>query len=242
MGLVLDLGSGDKPHFNADILVDKYIDKKYGAQRNGDDEVSINKPMFNSDISNLPFRDKVFDFVIASHILEHVIDPASAIKEIARVGKAGYIEVPFVGYQKIFDFCSHLWFCDYQKDTLIFIAKKDMIFDQDIDTFIVNNEIRNNLNIKIKDGEKCIIKLYWVDKIKYKVLGVPNKKLINQIEESSVKHNILINSARKVIMTILEKVFHKNKTINYNDILKAEYKTKVNSKLVNKIYTPIFSK
>ncbi|MBA4319156.1 MAG: hypothetical protein C0412_12215 [Flavobacterium sp.] len=241
-GLVLDVGSGDKPHFNADILVDKFIGKKYGAQRNGDDEVSINKPLFVSDIESLPFKDKIFDYVIASHILEHVFDPAAAVNEIVRVGKAGYIEVPFVGYQKIYDFCSHLWYCDFQNDTLIFTAKKDMIFDQDIDRFIRNDENHSELNIKIKDGEKCILKIFWKDNLKCKVLGKPDKRLMSKIEISSVSHNSILNSFRKIIISILEKVFHKNKTIFHNDLLKEEFRSKENSRLTNAAYNPTPSK
>ena len=44
--------------------------------------------------SKLPFEDKEFDFVFASHILEHVSDPMGFISEMVRVGKKGYIEVP----------------------------------------------------------------------------------------------------------------------------------------------------
>ena len=43
---------------------------------------------------DLPFRDYEFDFVIASHILEHVRDPLRFCNELKRIGKRGYIEVP----------------------------------------------------------------------------------------------------------------------------------------------------
>jgi len=33
--LVLDVGSGDKPHWRSDVLLDKYIDDEYGSQRSG---------------------------------------------------------------------------------------------------------------------------------------------------------------------------------------------------------------
>ncbi len=42
----------------------------------------------------LPFSDKEYDFVFASHILEHVTDPVKFCSELCRVGKRGYIEVP----------------------------------------------------------------------------------------------------------------------------------------------------
>ena len=42
----------------------------------------------------MPFKDKAFDFVVASHILEHMKDPGSFLNELSRVAKAGYIETP----------------------------------------------------------------------------------------------------------------------------------------------------
>ena len=42
----------------------------------------------------LPFKDKEFDFVIASHVAEHVEDISYFLNELSRVGKKGYIEVP----------------------------------------------------------------------------------------------------------------------------------------------------
>ena len=43
---------------------------------------------------NLPFKDKEFDYVILSHVLEHVPNIFEFTKEIERVAKAGYIELP----------------------------------------------------------------------------------------------------------------------------------------------------
>src|SRR6185312_3065915 len=40
---------------------------------------------FKADITNLPFPDKSFDFVYASHVLEHVKDDSKALSEIRRV-------------------------------------------------------------------------------------------------------------------------------------------------------------
>ena len=42
----------------------------------------------------LPFQDKEFDFVILSHVMEHVPNLIEFKNEIERIGKAGYIELP----------------------------------------------------------------------------------------------------------------------------------------------------
>ena len=41
----------------------------------------------NVDIESIPYSDGVFDVVIANHILEHVVDPERALREINRVLK-----------------------------------------------------------------------------------------------------------------------------------------------------------
>lgn len=48
-----------------------------------------------ADASKLPFENKSFDFVISSHVLEHLFDPISAILEWRRVArKYIFITVP----------------------------------------------------------------------------------------------------------------------------------------------------
>jgi SAM-dependent methyltransferase len=52
------------------------------------------------DITDLLFRDRVFDCVICSHVLEHVEDDGAAMREMARVTRAdgfALILVPILG-------------------------------------------------------------------------------------------------------------------------------------------------
>ena len=42
----------------------------------------------------LPFKNNEFDFVITSHVIEHVKDFTFFINEIERITKQGYIELP----------------------------------------------------------------------------------------------------------------------------------------------------
>jgi hypothetical protein len=55
----------------------------------------------------MPFKDKAFDFVVASHILEHMSDPGKFLKELQRVGKAGYIETPNFIYERLHPYAIH---------------------------------------------------------------------------------------------------------------------------------------
>lgn len=61
------------------------------------DYISVDLYMENvdvkADIINLPFRDEEFDFVFASHVLEHIQDDLTALSEIKRVIKPTGIAV-----------------------------------------------------------------------------------------------------------------------------------------------------
>jgi len=48
--------------------------------------------LVNAAAEALPFADKEFDYVICNQVLEHSDDPAQFLREVMRVGKAGYIE------------------------------------------------------------------------------------------------------------------------------------------------------
>jgi SAM-dependent methyltransferase len=64
------------------------------------------------DAHDLPFADKIFDGVITTAVLEHVLDPRKVAKEIGRVTKnAGllYSELPFMQqvHEGAYDFTRH---------------------------------------------------------------------------------------------------------------------------------------
>lgn len=105
---VLDIGSGEYPFPYATVLVDRFLEPskhRYGPL------VREGKPLVLADIHGLPFRDKCFDFIYCSHILEHADDPVKACAEIMRVGKRGYIETPTIGKDALFAWAEnmHKW-------------------------------------------------------------------------------------------------------------------------------------
>jgi len=56
------------------------------------------------DITKLPFADASYDFICASHVLEHIEDDRLALKEIARVlapGGIAILPVPMVADQTV---------------------------------------------------------------------------------------------------------------------------------------------
>ena len=80
---VLDIGPGTWPFQRANVSVD-FVD------------IAGVKNLIKCDVAHqpLPFKDKEFDFVYARHIIEDMYNPFFLLKEMSRVGKAGYIETP----------------------------------------------------------------------------------------------------------------------------------------------------
>ena len=114
----------------------------------------------------LPFNNKEFDFVIASHVAEHVEDVSFFLSEIARIGKKGYIEVP-----------------TRLEDNLVFENKKAHIWH------LVFDDVNNQINISKKQQyfepvltvgtikklneyfrESLVIELSWEDSIKFNMV------------------------------------------------------------------------
>lgn len=116
---VLDIGSGGDPFPFATVLADKFINPSIHRSSKFK---SDGKPVYVCDITNMPFDDKEFDYVVASHILEHVDDPIAACRELQRVGKAGYIESPAFMKDALFSWAKgrHKWQILLQGNTLFF--------------------------------------------------------------------------------------------------------------------------
>ena len=100
---MLEVGSGGSPYLRSNVLCDPFLvshDRFY-------EELITDRITVNAFAEKLPFKDNSFDFVIASHVLEHSDNPEQFIKEIQRVAKAGYIEVPDAFYERLTHFKFH---------------------------------------------------------------------------------------------------------------------------------------
>jgi SAM-dependent methyltransferase len=90
---VLEIGPGHNPFVGVTHLLER--DLTDGHERGGNALiVPAQAKLILGEATVLPFSTASFDFVYASHVLEHVEDPAEACRELMRVAKAGYIETP----------------------------------------------------------------------------------------------------------------------------------------------------
>lgn len=162
---MLEIGAGGDPHPQASILLDRYPDADGARQRGGLDLVRDSRPLIQADGSRLPFRDGQFDYVIASHVLEHVPDPAGFVAELQRVAEGGYIETPSLIYERMRAIPEHLWFV-HLADGVVYLAPRsdpdawtgltDVLFDQPTfrravealaDVFFVGMEWQQSLRV-----------------------------------------------------------------------------------------------
>ena len=164
---VLDIGCGYTAHKNASVVCDIQDLSNVYKEKN-----------FVKLTGNiLPFKDKEFDFVIASHVIEHVEDVEIFIKELQRISSKGYIELP----TKL-------------EDNLVFENKKDhlwhMEFDDDKNQLIVSEKIQFLEPVLTVSSSKkfleyfrqsLVIELIWENSIEFTI----KKKDLNNYKKFS---------------------------------------------------------
>ena len=120
---VLDIGSGHLPFPFATHLGDIALeDGRYGRAGIPFKHVK-GKPVYECDVEKMHFKDKEFDFVYCSHVLEHAVHPEKACQEIMRVARRGYIETPTRGkdlWLNTAKVSNHRWSVELIHETLVF--------------------------------------------------------------------------------------------------------------------------
>ena len=181
---ILDIGCGYNANKFAKVICDvqdlsnHYLDKKF---------IRLTE-------KKLPFKDKEFDFVIASHVMEHVEDIDFFIKELERVSRKGYIELPTkLEDNLVFENKKeHLWHMDFDDfENKLLISKKVQYFEPvlTVSTIKKFNEIfRTSL----------VLELFWEDTIDYK---------INKTIESTYKKISILNLFKKYFSKRLRLLF-----------------------------------
>ena len=154
---VLDIGCGYTAHRNATVICDVQDLSDFYKDRN----------FIKLENNTLPFKDKEFDFIIASHVIEHVEDVKTFIKELERVSSKGYIELPTI-----------------LEDNLVFENKKDHIWHMEFDD--VNNKLLISEKFQFLEPlltvssskkfsqifrQSLVFELYWTDTIEFELIS-----------------------------------------------------------------------
>ncbi len=181
---ILDIGCGYNANKFASVICDVqdlsnyYPDKKFTK-------------LFEK---KLPFNDNEFDFVIASHVMEHVEDVEFFIKELDRIAKKGYIELPTkLEDNLVFENKKdHLWHMDFDDvENNLLITKKIQYFEP-----LLTVSTAKKLNVIFR--KSLVLELFWEDKIDYK---------ITKIEEKNFDKISILNLSKKYISKRLRMFF-----------------------------------
>ena len=238
--IVLDVGSGDKPHWRGDVLLDRFIDDSHGGQRSGAAAARVDRPMFDADAADMPFADKVFDYAICSHVLEHVEHPDRVIAELSRVAKAGYIEVPEAASAKIVDFPSHLWWVTEDDGVLVFTAKTTTYFDADIDRYLTASGMRQQVaDLLDRNLDDRVIELRWKGDVTCRVVGTPSAELIAAAQSADAHHRggeTLAGRALTTAFTLPLRARKHGGPILHDAIVRPEFRTGTGETLRPRIY------
>jgi SAM-dependent methyltransferase len=219
--LVLEVGSGGNPYPRSNVLLDAYESTR---ERHWV-PLAKDRPTVLGFVENLPFKDKVFDFVIASHVLEHSNNPELFLSEIQRVALAGYIEVPDAFMERVNPYRDHRLEITCRNQTLVIRKKSSWQQDPEI------VEIYEDKVKKVMTGEfipsrpfDFHVRYYWNNKIAYKVLN-PEVDATWQAPASNGTNNINISEdLRKKSRDLLRHLFSqrsRNSKIDLTPLLRC---------------------
>ena len=179
---ILDIGCGYSANNYATTICDVQDLSNFYKDRNF---VILEK-------NDLPFDDNHFDFVISSHVMEHVKDLEHFIKEIQRVSKKGYIELPTkLEDNLVFENKKeHLWQMDFDDVNHKLLISKKIQFLEPVLTVSTIQKMREYFRSSL------ILELFWENKIEYEFIEV------NQDRKDALN---LITLLRKFISKKLRK-------------------------------------
>ncbi len=166
---MLDIGGWAKPYPRADWVLDLLPHETrglYGAESTEPERFTADTWVQRDicDREPWPFEDDFFDFAVCSHTLEDIRDPIGVCRELSRVAKAGYVEVPapveeltwgvhgpWVGWTH------HHWVCQLLDGELVFTFKPLLL-----------GAPGRHLAAGTHEGlpiEQRVLQLWWTDRI-----------------------------------------------------------------------------
>ena len=181
---ILDIGCGYTAHKNANVICDVQDLSHFYKE----------KKFIKLTGNILPFKDKEFDFIIASHVIEHVEDIDLFIKELQRVSLKGYIELPTI-----------------LDDNLVFENKKEHLWHMEFDD--INNQLMVSKKIQFIEpvltvsSEKSLLKyfrqslvieLFWENSIEFRIIEKENENY-KKISRASLLRKFVSKLFRNII-------------------------------------------
>tara|TARA_Y100000741_G_scaffold336727_1_gene295535 strand:- start:86 stop:697 length:612 start_codon:yes stop_codon:yes gene_type:complete len=153
---ILDIGCGYTAHKKANIICDVQDLSEYYKGR---DFVKL-------EDKTLPFKDKEFDFVITSHVIEHVEDVNFFIKELQRISSKGYIELPtMLEDNLVFENKNdHLWHMEFDDVNHQLLIRKRIQYLEPVLTVSVAKKLARYFR------QSLILELFWENSIEFNLM------------------------------------------------------------------------
>ena len=157
----------------------------------------------------LPFSNNQFDFVYASHVIEHVENISLFIQELQRISKKGYIELPTILEDNIVlsdnSVKDHKWFFKFDDVKNILLAERKK---QLIEPFITHGVLFGSLRKNFRSS--LVLELIWEDKIdlEFTNISIPIKKLhfitiIKKYLSYIIRNNKLISIILFLVLALI---------------------------------------
>lgn len=166
--LVLEVGSGGNPYPRSNVLLDAYEETR---ERHWVPLV-VDRPFVLGFVEQLPFKTGAFDFLIASHVLEHSTVPEKTLAEFQRVARAGYIEVPDAFLERVNPYKDHRLEITLRGDTLQIHKKSGWIEDAEL-VKLYEARVKRLLTKALMPRRPFDfhVRYYWSEKIDYVILN-----------------------------------------------------------------------
>ena len=157
---ILDIGCGYTAHEKASVICDIQDLSNFYK----------NKKFIQLDGKTLPFKNKEFDFVIASHVIEHVEDVTFFIKELERVSSKGYIELPTsLEDNLVFENKNdHLWHMEFNDINQKLLITKRTQYIEPVITVSTAKKLAKYFR------QSLILELFWEDSIEFEFVEKDN--------------------------------------------------------------------
>lgn len=182
--LVLEIGAGGNPYFRSNVLVDAY-------ESTGERHwvpLTMDRPTVLAFAERLPFKNKEFDFVIASHVLEHSLDPVRFLDEMQRVSRAGYIEVPDAFMERINPYPDHRLEITVRNGRLIIRKKKASQVDPEL-VALYEDRLKQVVTRDVIPSHPFDfhVRYYWTDTIDYEIVNPETNIFVSEAEQPNTR-------------------------------------------------------
>ncbi len=152
---ILDIGCGYTAHKNANVICDVQDLSNFYKDRN----------FVKLQDKTLPFKDREFDFVITSHVIEHVEDVNYFIKELQRISSKGYIELPTILEDNLVfeNKNDHIWHMEFDDVNHQLLIKKRVQYLEPVLTVSVAKKFSKYFR------QSLILELLWENSIEFNI-------------------------------------------------------------------------